>query len=252
MERLDAVTLITHQGRREKQEDRYVCFRLSEVSQYNGWFLAVMDGHGGADVSSYCELHLKNFFTLENHEHVEDALKQLVAKLQADTKNFKQCGSTISLACILEDYDSVAVAILGDSPVIVVDKNTTSYVSPCHNVRTNSGERDLAIARGAVYMNGYIFNEDQKYGLQMTRVLGNKDLDDIISREPDVYTITSPRWVCVATDGLVTLIEHDKDTITDKVAEMALRHADAKDLMEWAEEQILVDNTTIIVWQSKN
>lgn len=254
MEVKSSVTSVSDQGRRKYQEDRYICVRLSEISRYYGRLLAVMDGHRGSDVASYCKSRIEYFFSLDNPESSKEALKQLVADLNEGTRN-SPCGSTFSAVCILESHDKASVAILGDSPVIVIDKNGRVHVSPCHNARTNLEERALAVERGGIYTGGYIYNHEMTHGLQMTRALGDREMGNVISRKPDVYTIEAPRWICVASDGLVELLDdvlnNDKNAAIDKIVEMAKGGANAHDLLEWAKKKVLIDNTTIVVWQHK-
>src|SRR3990167_9674146 len=109
------------------------------------------------------------------------------------TRQFRE-GSTLSIAWVREDHDEVSVAVLGDSPVIVVDQLGQVHVSPEHNVRTNLAERNAMVARGGSYRNGYVYNQ-LDVGFQVSRALGDGDLDRILSREPEIYTIKNPRWV---------------------------------------------------------
>jgi len=249
MFRDNPVTHAIARGPRASQEDRYIYLPLSLEGKYEGHFFGVMDGHGGVAVAEYCVGHIEKNFFLENPGQAEGVLQKLILDLDEGTRDFS-CGSTITLACIFESHDKATFAVLGDSPTITIDNKGEAHVGPLHNVRTNARERRLAEERGGTYQNEYVWNKEKSCGLQMSRVLGDKEMGAIVSREPEIYTIDAPRWVCLATDGLIDVVESSSFEMTEKIIEMGKRNVNAHDLMALAERNILVDNTTIFVWQS--
>jgi len=241
-----SVTCIQERGPRGYQEDRSF-YKYIEYPQGRGWLLAVMDGHGGALVADLCVKEIEHLFTLQNMETVEEALRSLVSALNEKTSR-SYVGSTLSVACILEDRKEVSIAVLGDSPVVVLGSNGKLHVSPEHNVRSNMKEREAVEKRGGVYEGGYIWTKYRDHGLQMSRALGDAYLEGILSRDPEIYTITDPQWILVASDGLIDPGHNQSEELFSEIGEYAKKNATADDLMKWAVSRELRDNATAIVW----
>lgn len=245
-----SVTSAQEQGPREYQEDRSFYKRIKNPDCH-GWLLAIMDGHIGSSVAELCAKEIENLFVLQDADHAEEALLHLASDLNAKTFNHS-AGSTLSVACVLEDQRRVSIAILGDSPVIVLDSYGELHVSPEHNVRSNLKEREAAINRGGMYEDGYIFDKfDRNYdrGLQMSRALGDAYLGSVLSHEPEIYTISDPQWILVASDGLLDPSHANSKTLLGEIQEYAKAGASAKKLMSWAVARGLRDNATVLVWR---
>lgn len=241
------VTTAVKQGSRSYQEDCNLHISVAYESRLCGELLAVMDGHGGAAVSELCEQEIRNIFKFSGSEQSEASLKKLVAELALRTGDY-ETGSTISLALITDVPLKVSVAVLGDSPVVVYDKQGQLHISPEHNVRSNLEERKAAEQRGGIYCHGYISAPDSSGELQLSRALGDSFLGSVLSKEPDVYTIAEPVWVLVASDGLFDPGHSDMHRLLEEIKEYAKRNATADELMKWAEKRGLRDNATALVW----
>ncbi|MDP1688610.1 MAG: PP2C family serine/threonine-protein phosphatase [bacterium] len=242
------VTCAHERGPRSYQEDKYVNIVFLN-SNCNCRLLAVMDGHVGSKVADICADKIGSLFNLENAEHTETALQNLVIDLNKVTSDCFE-GSTLSMACIQEDQSKVSIAILGDSPVVVLDNSGQLHISPEHNVRSNLKEREAAIGRGGTYAQGYIFaNNDFTNGLQMSRALGDAYLGNVISHEPEIYTINNPMWILVSSDGIFDPNHSELETLFAEIREFAERHASAQDIMNWAKSRGLQDNATALVWR---
>src|SRR3989344_3566888 len=163
---MGTITTATKKGPRPYQEDRnYETYIPNQKWQ----LLAVMDGHNGAEVSNFCVENIHRMIPLDN-PNPENSLASLVANLNSTTRNY-EAGSTFSAAIITNK--TVTVAILGDSPVIILDSKGKLHISPEHNVRTNLKEREAAKRRGAYYdPGGYIYLYFSSGGLQLSRALG--------------------------------------------------------------------------------
>lgn len=248
MNKRSSVSCVTLRGPRSYQEDRFVNIVFLNVN-CNCRLLAVMDGHAGSKVADICSENISNLFKLENEEQAEMALRSLIKDLNEMTSDCFE-GSTLSIACFLEDQSKVSVAILGDSPVVALDNSGQLHISPEHNVRSNLKEREEAIGRGGVYEQGYIFARgDFKNGLQMSRALGDAYLGKVISHEPEIYTISNPAWVLVASDGIFDPDHRESEALFVEVKEFAERNASAQDIMNWAKSRDLEDNATALVWR---
>ncbi len=248
-----AISIAVRQGPRNYQEDRHFYMRLKSP-HFRGWLLAVMDGHRGKSVAELCAQEIGNLFKLSDPYKAEEALRNLISALHAKTAQSDE-GTTISVACILESHRTMSIAVLGDSPVIVLDNGGMLHCSPEHNVRLNSAERISAEKRGGTYEGGYIYIHDgdlgPQYGLQMSRCLGDAQLGKILSREPEIYTIADPQWVLVASDGLFDSSHCESQELAKEIRKYAKKQAAANDLMKWAIERELADNATALVWRSQ-
>ena len=227
------VTTATAKGPRPYQEDRFVALTREERS-----LLAVLDGHGGAGVAEYCARYLNTILPETVHD-----IQDIVHMLAMETDSYED-GSTLSLVSVTPK--AAIVAVLGDSPVVVVDCEGRIHIGPEHNVRTNLVERAAAVARGGYYSNGYICVDDD--GLQMSRALGDAALRYILSREPAIDTIANPRWVLVASDGVVDPSHADANAL-DELITFIDSDTDAAGVIEWAKKRGLQDNATAVLWR---
>lgn len=243
-----SVTVAQQQGPRNYQEDRYF-YKKVEGHDFHGWLMAVMDGHGGSATAELCVREIGNLFKLENADQSEEALRNLISELNSITRHLGD-GSTLSAVCVLESHKKVSVAVLGDSPVVIVSQDGSLNVSPEHNVRTNAAECEAVKKRGGRIDQGYVWNSDWTHGLQMSRALGDAYMDNVISREPEVYTILSPKYIIVASDGLVDPSHANSQLFFNQVADQAERNATAQDLVDLVAARGLQDNVTALVWSN--
>lgn len=240
------------QGLRDYQEDRFVVSNMP-----NGKLIAIMDGHGGADVSSLIARRLPGLWKkhpvllpLLSYEPMVRSVFQDLNTLTAEM----DAGSTMSLVFIPEPANEfgdrvITVAILGDSPVIIVDDEGKMDVSPMHNARSNPAELLAAQARGAFFTGGYICDGWSGPGLQMTRAMGDRALRRILNYEPEIYTraIGPDSFVLLASDGLFDPSHHDLEPAIAVVVEKIKTGATAKELVDYAVGIPTGDNVTAIV-----
>lgn len=240
---VSSVTFATRKGPRSYQEDRH----YETYVPHRKWhLLAVMDGHSGMDVSDFCANNIFRMLPLDEGRP-ENRLSSLVNNLNSATRQYR-AGSTFSGVIISEDSNTASIAILGDSPVIILNEKGQLHISPEHNVRTNKSEREAAEARGGRYSQGYIWSPGGD-GLQMSRALGDAPLYSVLSREPEIYTINNPVWILVASDGLFDPSHENTKGLLEEIKEFAKKRATASTLMAWAEKRGLRDNATAVVWQ---
>ena len=244
---MSSVTLAIEQGPRSYQEDYYLSMPI-KGNGLNGRLLAIMDGHGGKAVAEICAREIGNLFSPYKDTSPEESLRQLVSKLNSKTVSFRDVGATLSIAFVLEDQRKVSIAIVGDSPVVVLDGKKKLHLSPEHNVRSNAQERRAAELRGGICEGGYLFAKNSDHGLQISRSLGDAHLGGILSREPDIYTIDDPQWILVASDGLFDPGHRDTHKLLGDIQRYAILRSTARDLMKWAEKRGLKDNATALVW----
>ncbi len=238
------VTVATEKGPRPYQEDRIFVGPIPR-----GVLLAVMDGHGGDEVSEMCAEMIPTLIPTELVADTDETefIRKMVSSLAAATDPCGS-GSTLSIAWIREDR--VVVAILGDSPVVIMDRFGELHIGPEHNVKTNLAERKAAIERGGSYYDGYIRNKTGE-GLQMSRALGDSDFRGIISRVPEIYVVDNPAWVLVCTDGLIDSNHRNTDSLIQEMSKRITKHTTAEDLVAWAVQRRLEDNATAVFWQSE-
>lgn len=244
------ITSETRQGPRSYQED--YCFSAVIENPVRGWLLAVMDGHGGKTVAELAAREIGELFRLKSADQSEKALRDLISALNERTKNFPDVGSTISAACILKTASKVSIAVLGDSPVVVLDGSGKLHVSPEHNIRSNLEERKAVQGRGGICEGGYLYTYGGDHGLQMSRALGDFHLYPVLSHEPDIYTISDPQWILVASDGIFDPGHKNTHHLLNEIEDYAKRYASAKEIIQWAENRGLKDNATALVWHREH
>ena len=212
--------------------------------------MAVMDGHNGHGASDFCFQNINKNFSIKEDEDAEAALCNLVSKLANATTGFI-AGTCLTVAYIDENITQASVAVLGDCPAIVIDKNKQVHISPVHNVRTNLKERAAAEKRGGYYSaDGYIFNSSGSYGLQMGRSLGDARMQGVTSREPETYTIQNPRFVALVTDGVLEIGQECSDELIEEFMKLSETNTTATDLLECTDALLTPrDNATIVLWQ---
>jgi serine/threonine protein phosphatase PrpC len=236
------------QGLRSEQEDQY-CIHSLAAKGLRGWLLGVFDGHGGSvSAAEYCRRYLFTRFKPKNDADASYALGRAVKRLAQETAALS-CGTTLSVACILEDTDVALIATIGDSPVIVRTQNDAMWTSNAHNVGANKNERESAERRGALYHNGYISARIDGPYLQLSRALGDADLRSILSDSPDMKTLHCPTHLVLATDGILNIVYDDSDTHQKIAQMMARKDATANTVLAWRSHiDKLRDNTTVIMW----
>src|SRR3989344_5208862 len=237
-------------GLRSYQEDRYFMKEL-ELAKDSGLFLAVMDGHGGDEVSQFFKDSLESIIAkvTEDKEVVGSAEIQAIFRLLNEKTCEMESGSTLSLAFISYTQERVYVGILGDSPVIVKDRDSKVNIGPEHNAGTNIKERQAVIKRGACYFNGYIGEHPAGNGLQLTRSLGDREFRNFLDRSPEVYSVRiGPNsFVALLSDGVADPGHLSSDSIQGVIS-MIEDGASAPDLVKDALERATRDNVTAIVW----
>jgi len=250
------VSVAQAQGPRESQEDYLVQVPFKNKNNGQGHLLGVMDGHSGKDVAEYCAKTIPRLFNL-HATSVAQELHRVVAEL-GDRTRFLDAGSTLSLVCVNETRCTVTTAILGDSPVVVVDVAGKVLLSEEHNVRTNIREREAVLARGGVYRDGYIFNApnnpyglSHEDGLQLSRALGDHSLRWIMDQTPAVsqYALGAQSVVVIGSDGLFDPShEQSRGLVVREILTHARKNKGAYEVLRWRESFGLQDNTTVIVW----
>jgi serine/threonine protein phosphatase PrpC len=210
------------------------------VETEDGVYLATWDGHGGDECSLYCAEQLPLL--------VPNSLSKIIALLNAATRSM-HTGSTASIAFIPKDEHRVEIAVLGDSPVIAKLADGSIFVSEEHNVRTNMAEADAAIARGGFVNSGYLFASYSGNGLQMTRSLGDYELDSVLSREPEVFShvLGKDSWVLVCSDGAVDPSHAAAKASIDSIVALVEAGGDAQEIVERALAAKTGDNVTAIL-----
>ena len=231
------ISKATAKGARSYQEDRYLVF-----STIMGTYLGVWDGHGGAECAALCAKVLPSILTNDpSLSYALDELNKMTRTMRA--------GSTASLVFIPKDEHRVEIAVLGDSPVIAKLADGSIFVSEEHNVRTNMAEADAAIARGGFVNSGYLFASYSGNGLQMTRSLGDYELDSVLSREPEVFShvLGKDSWVLVCSDGAVDPGHIDAKDSIDSIVALVEAGGDAQEIVERALAAKTGDNVTAIL-----
>ncbi|MGI0023633.1 MAG: PP2C family serine/threonine-protein phosphatase [Nitrososphaera sp.] len=254
------ISSATDQGPRPYQEDRLVT-RSVRAGALSGTLLAVADGHGGYETSSYVASELSNGLfdrLLEGTKSPNEAVKRTFQFLNDAT--FEQSrktgahfesGTTLSVAFIPEEVEKAYIGILGDSPVILAKRDGSVHVSPEHNARSNEEERKAAEERGGLFIDGYIYTKSKDFGLQMTRDIGFYAMGQVLRRYPDTYelAIGKEEAIIIGSDGLLDPVHYDTLIEAERLAKLVLGGAGAQELVEDALRRQTGDNVTAIVYK---
>lgn len=247
------ITSSTAQGSRPYQEDRLLASWI-ETPSFSGNLLAVFDGHRGARAADTAARLTSASFQKSLSQARGDstlALRLLVQTLVEQTGDL-EAGSTASIVFLPENGRDAFLAVLGDSPIAILDETGNIFFGADHNIRSNPRERQAAERRGAMVVSGYL-EDPQSFGtgLQMARSLGDKDLDRILSREPDIEHVSlGPDSVgLVATDGILNPLEGSPAEQLERLVGRVRRGEEAQALVEDALKRQTGDNVSVLVWR---
>jgi len=246
------ITSASVRGRREYQADRFLVAPVNvPVRCGTGHLLAVMDGHGGDDLSNFLAEVIPARFEKEHLRakgNPEKALLRLFEGLSTDTAR-QGNGSTLSLVYIPRRGRRAYVAILGDSPVIIFHPDLGHWMSPEHNV-TNEAECERVRSRGGYRRGAYFYTNGGSYGLQLSRALGDFRLAGILDRTPEIFKvgIRSGSVILVATDGITDHNKESAERIKALVENISEDGISAEDVVR-AALPFSNDNITAIVWR---
>lgn len=232
-------------GYRYSQEDRFI---IAPVG--HGTIAAVMDGHGGVEAADMVMENMvadfsrefrrlyelddkRNWLTIKEERMV---MRRTVAKLVKRCRSL-EAGTTLSFvythAIISDGADEPTmrthIAILGDSPVAILNGNRTT-VMPIHSARHHKSDKkkiDKKISNVSLIMrerkrqlrdrevpmmsaatfDGYVYTNRNSWdsrGLAMTRAIGDADFGDLLIRTADIRTYDLPidAVILIATDGI--------------------------------------------------
>jgi serine/threonine protein phosphatase PrpC len=239
------------QGSRPYQEDRWIS-KWIEHGEQPGWLLAVLDGHSGDQAAIQAAAALPDLFRDRLSADLPNTLRQTVAAC-ADLIKEEESGTTLSLVYIPRSLRTAYTAIIGDSPVLIVNPQGEVWIAPEHNARTNLIERRAAQDRGAIYKEGYLMDPATGRGLQMSRALGDRSLAWFLSYEPELFQIplTPQSVVLLATDGVFDPGHGDISHDIQDAVQTLLAGADAETLLEQRAQRTLDDNATAVVWRGE-
>lgn len=243
------ITASSAVGGRDYQEDRFLIEYCAE-----GTLLAVMDGHIGAGTAQFVADNFRRYFMggWKRHRDSGKALRHALRHLEMRTRGM-EAGTTLSATFIFDDRPEVLVAVVGDSPVLILADHGL-FIGPDHNVRTNLEERKRCIERGGEYSsNGYILsNITRDWGLQMSRSFGDRAMGGVIERVPEFYSVQRAEagYVALMTDGVVDPGHSGSGGITE-VTRILNEGACAMDLVRRVTSAVdgADDNATAIVWR---
>lgn len=240
------ITSATAKGLRSYQEDRFVATYILD-----GYFMAVMDGHGGDGVAEMVAKVIEEAWNKSAESQItpEERLKALFAEMHTLTSQYND-GSTLSVVWVPDSKDvpKAYVAVLGDSPVVIRGTDGIN-ISPEHNVRSNEVEAQVVKDRGGWVSDGYAIASFYGPGLQMSRALGDARLASILSRDPDVYSVdlTPNSFILVATDGVFDPGHQETHAAIDEIALMIADGREASDIVKRAVDKRTGDNATAIL-----
>uniref|UniRef100_A0A1I7X777 PPM-type phosphatase domain-containing protein n=1 Tax=Heterorhabditis bacteriophora TaxID=37862 RepID=A0A1I7X777_HETBA len=211
------VAVESDKGRRSKQEDRMVAMPtlslvFKDVVRTDVGLMAVFDGHGGAECSSYSAAHLpaefasalnKDPISLENV--LKTSLTQLDNRLSVRCEKEHWRSGTTAVVLAMDEKELV-FAWVGDSAAYIMSltgltKVTKSHVpgDPDEARRVEADGGQLLYIQGELRVNGV---------LNLTRALGDVAGRPMISPKPDTLVVkrdASQILTILACDGISEL-----------------------------------------------
>ncbi|MFC1807979.1 FHA domain-containing protein, partial [Candidatus Omnitrophota bacterium] len=262
----------TYSVQTKEKEDRLVNGRIEfpGVPHGKGRLMVVIDGHGGKEAAEMIEDNLQEYFKRAMASELGDvskALKSMFAALRELVKD-EGSGATLAVVYIPNDQMKAYVGVLGSTYVVIKDANGNVNYGPDHRPKYNLAEREDAIARGAAYdeeSGSIIPSEPQVRGLvggiNTSRSLGDSDLGDIVSREPDIYSLplSEEGFAAILSDALLEKIHsplsegevaHQRQL--DFVSRLAVRENAAEKLVSQGLRSGAKEDCTAIVWNAKS
>lgn len=241
-----SVTWALGQGMRQYQEDRIAIAQIAG----RGVLFGVMDGHGGDQVSDWVSESLEDvaLACADAESEPEAFLRRVFSDLHEGTRR-DYCGSGVTLAWIPEQGDKVWIAVLGDCPAARLSSTGDLWVAPEHNVRTNEAECERAKERGGLIIRGYLQLSPFGMGLQMARALGDRELDAVLDREPEIEEISFGKGdtLVVSSDGVFDPMHVVDPEEFSRVVHLAKETGSAEALVRDAALRRTGDNASAIV-----
>lgn len=203
---------VTHIENKLGQQDSIQLIETFEGRDDAAW-IGVYDGHylptefleDEVVPDKMAVAHLVEAFreAVKDGKNYEDAFKEAFAKVDKKIKS-QGWGGTTATVVLIEGNDAW-VANVGDSHAYKFKKVVKpERLTADHNIISNKSAKKEAIDRGAVYARGYIHYSGGT-GLKLSRSLGDRSLDKVVSHEPEVnkYKIEQDdQWLVIASDGL--------------------------------------------------
>jgi serine/threonine protein phosphatase PrpC len=243
------VTSATAQGMRSAQEDRYAVVDIAN----RGLVLAVFDGHNGAATAHAAALLLPDAFqrSLDLYGDARAAVEAAIGIIREETSDREE-GSSVSLVFIDESKGRATVGVLGDSPVLVLERDGRTVLGPLHNTMVNPDDAERAVARGALLMGPYLMDPRTLEGVNLTRTIGDAAFG-FLGRTPETLgvDIGPQSYVLVATDGLFSPEAPNPEALVRRLDRLVSEGADARALVDDAIESGSDDNVTVVLWRAE-
>ena len=166
-------------------------------------FAAVFDGHGRAEASQIAAREVPELFqrALKGGFSVEEAFHSAYIEVDRSIKGVTSSGTTAS--SIYLERDRIHYAHVGDSRIVLASGSEALALTRDHKA-TDPEEKAQLQARGGRFWGNYVVLPTGM-GLAMSRALGDRDFEGLISRTPDVgsHILTArDRLIIIGCDGL--------------------------------------------------
>lgn len=183
-------------------------------------FVAVYDGHGGAEVADACAESLpgtlrRRLLQGPGEARLDwrawgDAMRAAIQEVDTACEGrlgLRDVGSTVCLALFSGRVNKAVTANLGDSRMILLRGDAVAPLTTDHGIHSLTERQRIAAAGGVVIRD--VFGMDRLMGiLNLTRSVGDWYLRPYLSSTPDVTAsdVRSGDALVVATDGLWDVI----------------------------------------------
>lgn len=195
------------QGPRDAMEDAHVILPSEFGGRKDQSFFAVYDGHGGKAVADLAanRLHLNFLNELSAMGNPKLALRNAYLRTdeQLKTAGFADSTGSTAVTAFIQG-DKLYIANAGDARGVLVRGNQAIRLTRDHKA-TDPQEQERIRRMGGSADGGYVNLPGVRYGVAVSRALGDLELKRVVSAEPDINEITlgpQDQYLILACDGV--------------------------------------------------
>lgn len=203
-------------------ERKYMEDVVIRVEEKDFLLFGVADGHGGAQAAEWVQLHIRDMaHDIFRQKGITVAsIKSLFRQLhESIVKTGTLSGSTLSLLIVDRQHQPHRwwIANAGDSPIFGITATGVKLLSHTHNLEHKKEfdrvHKFMADHDGQFRIeDGYVTNNTNDHGLNMTRSLGDTSLAGIVKYEPYVHGLNDEELKDISTfiivsDGFSDVVE---------------------------------------------
>ena len=237
----------TERGKRQYQEDRLSIFH----NVHSHYISCIYDGHGGNKCSTYLKKHFYKKFLKNLQLHKKNKSRALFNTFVELDKDFLNSvvgrdGSTANIFYCDKKSNTCYVGNTGDSRAILYKKN-----GECKQITEDHKPDDTHEKIRIESKGGFVVNNRTNGNLAMSRSLGDRNLKNVITAEPDIFefSLRNVRYVIQASDGLWDVMGNAEvcNFVNRRLGKMDLNQISEELVNHAIHKKGSMDNTSVII-----